>query len=250
MENKTKIGILKYIAGSSAKGIKFEDQPETWYNPSTEECKEMIREEFLGKNVEIVLVDKTKFSSMILLEEEKQEVSEEEAEPEKVNDSVPEKPKSSTKEEVGTINMDGESMPLFGFKVIEKFEPDYFKKLEKIEVESKTIGTLNLKYASWSEVWSKLKNVYPSANYHVHDNPKTGLPYFSDSNIGAFVKVTVTVVGISHTVFLPVMDNRNQSVKGVALDSMNINKSIQRAFAKAIAMHGVGLYIYKGEDFA
>ena len=93
------------------------------------------------------------------------------------------------------------------------------------------------------------------------------MPYFKDDN-GAFVKVVVTVEEIEHIVFLPVMDNKFNAMKSAAYTlkkwskqsrkmvdeevqaytMFDINRSIQRAFAKAIAMHGMGLYVYRGED--
>ena len=124
----------------------------------------------------------------------------------------------------------------------------YFLKLRKTECKVAKLGHNNLNYISWAEAWDKLKEKYPDSRYQVHEDPKTHMPYFSDES-GAFVKVSVTVSGLTHTTHLPVMNNRNQAVKKAELDTFIVNKNIQRCLAKAIAMHGVGLYVYQGEDF-
>jgi len=82
MEQTTKIGILKYIAGKGAKGVKFEDELDTWYNPTTDECKEQVKEEYKGKRVEITIAEGTtnRFTSMKLIgtaADQKPEVEEE-----------------------------------------------------------------------------------------------------------------------------------------------------------------------------
>jgi len=126
-------------------------------------------------------------------------------------------------------------------------DPEYFNKLKEVKVETATKGPMNLKYASWAEVWGKLKESYPKANYHVHEN-KEGMPYFKAAE-GAFVKVSVTVQMITHTIHLPVMNFSNKAAKGPELDVVLINKNIMRAFAKCIAMHGIGLKVFQGEDY-
>jgi len=134
---------------------------------------------------------------------------------------------------------------------------NYFIKLSKIAGETEKKGSLNLTYMSWAVAWAELKKVYPKSNYVVHEN-ENGMPYFADET-GAFVKVTVRVIRNGptmesddfipeHTVLLPVMDYSNKSIQKEKLTVMDINKAIQRALVKAIAMHGLGLYVYKGED--
>jgi hypothetical protein len=103
-----------------------------------------------------------------------------------------------------------------------------------------------LKYLSWAWAWMRLKVEYPDASYTVYENEK-GWNYFTDGRT-AWVKVGVTVEGLEHVEYLPVMDNRNQSIPLDKITSMNVNKSIQRALTKAIARHGLGLFIYAGED--
>lgn len=104
----------------------------------------------------------------------------------------------------------------------------------------------NSDYLSWAWAWQELKTHFPNAEYTIYEN-KDQLNYHHD-NKTAWVKVGVTVEGLEHIEYLPVMDFRNQSIKLEAITSMNVNKAIQRALVKAIARHGLGLYIYAGED--
>jgi len=144
----------------------------------------------------------------------------------------------------------------------------YFSKLITVEgnVIKKGTGNFAANYISWADAWNELKKIYPKSNFKVYEN-SGGLPYFKDDN-GAFVKVGVTVEEIEHIVFLPVMDNKFNAMKSTVYTikkwskqkqdmvdeevqpytMFDINRSIQRAFAKAIAMHGMGLYVYRGED--
>ena len=106
-----------------------------------------------------------------------------------------------------------------------------------------------------------MKKLYPDASYTIYENEiddllvhgeqafpiKRTVNYFTDGRT-AWVKVGVTVDGQEHIEMLPVMDHRNKSIALNALDSFAVNKTIQRALTKAIARHGLGLYIYAGED--
>lgn len=120
---------------------------------------------------------------------------------------------------------------------------NYFKKLNEIQckVESKNW----LSYVSWADAWWQVKELYPNANYKVYEN-NNWLPFF-ESSYWIFVKVWVTINDIEHINILPVLDFKNKSMKENAT-SFDINKSIQRCFAKAIAMHWIWLYVYRWED--
>ena len=239
----TKKGILKYIANSGAKGCKFEDDPNTWFNPSSEEAKQQIKDNFKGELVEITLAEgkKTEFSSMVLCKEEEEEqpiVTEEIMGEDPEEEKVPQTPPKEEEPEDPMIQR------LHSLRRT-KYSCDVFSKMNNIKLKIEKKGNLN--YASWAEVWSALKRTHPRSTYKIHEN-KNGMPYFNDPEMGAFVKVSVEVLGLTHTVHLPVMNNSNKAARGPALDTVLINKNIQRAFAKAIAMHGIGLYIYNGED--
>lgn len=136
-----------------------------------------------------------------------------------------------------------------------------FQTLSAIDVSGKTEKKSNLTYLSWAWAWGELKNKYPDASYKIYENEiddllihgeqafpiKRNVNYFTDGHT-AWVKVGVTVDGQEHIEMLPVMDHRNKSIALNALDSFAVNKTIQRALTKAIARHGLGLYIYAGED--
>lgn len=123
---------------------------------------------------------------------------------------------------------------------------NYFLKLAKIEAPLEKKGPYKLNYISWADAWALLKKEYPQANYDIFlTSDET--PLFKAGN-GGMVKVSVTVNECTHIVMLPVMDNKNVGIKYEQIDSFTLNKSIQRALAKAIAMHGMGLYVYRGED--
>lgn len=136
-----------------------------------------------------------------------------------------------------------------------------FEKLSAIDVSSKTEKKSNLTYLSWAWAWGELKKSYPDASYTIYENEiddllvhgeqafpiKRTVNYFTDGHT-AWVKVGVTVDEHEHIEMLPVMNNKNKSINLMEVDSFAVNKTIQRALTKAIARHGLGLYIYAGED--
>lgn len=123
---------------------------------------------------------------------------------------------------------------------------NYFQKLNGINVNDKTEKKGNLTYLSWAWAWGEVKKLFPDATYTVYENP-SGWNYFTDGHT-AWVKTGVTVNGIEHIEYLPVMDARNRSIKLDSITSFDVNKTIQRSLTKACARHGLGLYIYAGED--
>jgi hypothetical protein len=112
-----------------------------------------------------------------------------------------------------------------------------------INVNKYTEKKNNLTYLSWAWAWDQILRSDPQANYEV----KTfdGLPYMRIGD-SAMVWVTVTVFGKPVTVQLPVLDYRNKCIPDP--NAFDINTSIMRCLTKGIAMHGLGLYIYAGED--
>lgn len=127
---------------------------------------------------------------------------------------------------------------------------NYFTKLNAIDVndhkEVKDTGRVKLAYLSWSWAWGELKRLFPDSTYTVYENAE-GWNYHTDGRT-CWVKTGVTVNGIEHIEYLPVMDNRNQSIPAAKVTSFEVNKAIQRSLTKAVARHGLGLYIYAGED--
>lgn len=129
-------------------------------------------------------------------------------------------------------------------------ETNYFRTLNAIDVndhtEVKDTGKRKLTYLSWAWAWSELKSLYPDSTYKVYEN-KDGWCYHTDGKT-CWVKTGVTVNGIEHIEYLPVMDYRNESIPAGKVTSFDVNKAIQRSLTKAVARHGLGLYIYAGED--
>lgn len=113
-------------------------------------------------------------------------------------------------------------------------------------VEVKDTGRVKLSYLSWAWAWGILKKNYPNATYTIYEN-KDGLNYHTDGR-SAWVKTGVTIDGLEYIEYLPVMDNRNNSIAIDRITSVDVNKAIQRSLTKAVARHGLGLYIYAGED--
>jgi ribosomal protein L34E len=103
-----------------------------------------------------------------------------------------------------------------------------------------------LTYLSWASAWGEVKKLYPDATYIIYEN-KDGLLYHTDGKT-CWVKTGVTINGIEHIEYLPVMDYKNKSIPIDQVTSFDANKAIQRSLTKAIARHGLGLYIYAGED--
>ena len=122
-----------------------------------------------------------------------------------------------------------------------------FKTLASINVKDKIEKKGRFDYLSWAYAWAIIKDKYPDANRKVYESEHTGLNYFTDGNT-AYVKVGVTLGGIEHIDYLPIMNHQNKSVKTDSVTSFDVNKSIQRSMVKAIAMHGLGLSLWAGED--
>ena len=121
-----------------------------------------------------------------------------------------------------------------------------FEKLNAVNVNDKTEQKNGLTYLSWAWAWGELKKACPDATYTVYENAN-GWNYHTDGRT-AWVKTGVTADGIEHIEYLPIMDYRNRSIPLEAITSFDVNKAIQRSLTKAVARHGLGLYIYAGED--
>ena len=123
---------------------------------------------------------------------------------------------------------------------------NYFIELNNINVNDHTEKKNNLTYLSWAWAWQEVKKLFPNANYKVYERDD-GCIYWTDGKT-AWVKTGVTINDIEHIEYLPIMDYRNQSIPLDKITSFDVNKSIQRSLTKACARHGLGLYIYAGED--
>jgi Protein of unknown function (DUF1071) len=135
-----------------------------------------------------------------------------------------------------------------------------FQKLSAVDI-SKQVETKNgLKYLSWSFAWSHIKINYPDANYKViHFDNK---PYLFDENLGYLVATEVSIAGETILMQLPVMDGANKAQKHIAYTykakaiektvepatMFDINTAIMRCLVKNLAMFGLGISLYSGED--
>ena len=122
-----------------------------------------------------------------------------------------------------------------------------FKDLSSVSIKGKTDKKGKFDYLSWATAWSLIKEKYPSAQRLVYESPATGLNFFTDGKT-AYVKVGITIDNLEHIDYLPIMDYRNNSISVDKVTSMDVNTAIQRSTAKAIAMHGLGLSLWIGED--
>lgn len=125
-------------------------------------------------------------------------------------------------------------------------ENSVFSTLNAVNCNEHTERKGNLTYLSWAWAWQIVKAHYPNAFYTIYESPD-GWNYFTDGRT-CWVKVSVTIQDLEHIEYLPIMDARNQSIPFEAVKSTDVNKSIQRGLTKACARHGLGLYIYAGED--
>ena len=122
-----------------------------------------------------------------------------------------------------------------------------FKELTSINVKGKVEQKGKFSYLSWAYAWAMVKDKYPDSNRTVYEHEATGLNYFSDGAT-AYVKVGIVVNDLEHIDYLPIMDYRNNSIRVEKITSMDVNTAIQRSTAKAVAMHGLGLSLWVGED--
>ena len=121
-----------------------------------------------------------------------------------------------------------------------------FAVLNPINCNDKTEKKNGLTYLSWARAWGIAKTYFPDANYTIYENAD-GWNYHTDGRT-CWVKTGVTIGGQEHIEYLPVMDTRNRSIPFEQVTSFDVNKAIQRSLTKALARHGLGLYIYAGED--
>jgi hypothetical protein len=147
---------------------------------------------------------------------------------------------------------------------------EIFELLSAINVNDKVEKKSNLTYLSWAWAWSEVKKACPDAYYQIKRDPVTQKPYFYDENLGYMVMTEVTIEEETLEMWLPVMDGANKAMmnkpytyKGYAwvngkktevektveaATMFDINKTLMRCLTKNLAMFGLGLYIYAGED--
>ena len=126
-----------------------------------------------------------------------------------------------------------------------------FDTLSAVDVSAKIKTKNGFNYLSWASAWAEVKKKFPDATYNIkpqvmdsdgntrfwHDDGKTG-----------WVEVGVTICGNEIIEVLSIMDYRNQAIPADKITSVEANKSLKRCLVKACALHGLGIYIYEGED--
>lgn len=150
----------------------------------------------------------------------------------------------------------------------EKELTDKFQQLYTLNLNDKVENKNGLTYLSWANAWAAFKMVYPNATYRIIKNPQTNLPFFMDENLGIMVFTEVTADHQTYEMWLPVMDSTNKAMrlspytyqvwdktnrkyverKVEAASMFDINKTVMRSLVKNLAMFGLGLYIFAGED--
>lgn len=138
-----------------------------------------------------------------------------------------------------------------------------FETLFEINVNDHIEKKKDLTYLSWPYAWAEVKKKYPNATYKIHLFGEKQLPYVFDENVGYMVFTSVTIENLTHTMWLPVMDSSNKTMKSTsytyntkfkkdipveAATMFDVDKTIMRCLVKNLAMFGLGLYIYSDED--
>lgn len=117
--------------------------------------------------------------------------------------------------------------------------------LLELNVNNMTENKGGFTYLSWALAWKEFIKIYPKAKYEIKKNDQ-GLPVFGSKELGYMSYTTVTVDDITHEMWLPVLDFRNKPL--LTPNTFDINKTVMRCLTKNLAMFGLGLYIYAGED--
>lgn len=147
-----------------------------------------------------------------------------------------------------------------------------FNKLYQVDVRNVVEKRNNLTYLSWAWAWAEVSKVSESVDYGIYKNPENNQPYVFDENLGYMVFTNITINGVTREMWLPVMDGANNAMKHKpytydvkeykdkkwtgkyiekkveAATMFDINKTVMRCLVKNLAMFGLGLYIYAGED--
>lgn len=122
-----------------------------------------------------------------------------------------------------------------------------YETLNEVPFADKVETKGRIKYLSWAYAWDAVKKLYPDVQREVYEDPSTGFNYFTDGKT-CWVKVGVVINELEHIDYLPVMNHRNQAIPVESVNQFEVNKTIQRSTTKAIAMHGLGIQLWTGED--
>ena len=164
--------------------------------------------------------------------------------------------------------LNNENLEQQTIKTREDYVAEKFNQLTSLNLNEKTELKNGLTYVSWANAWKAFKEVYPTATYRIIKDPKNNMPYFVDPLMGIMVFTEVSANGLTYEMWLPVMDGANKAMKTEAYtyqvwDKVNrqyvekkveaatmfdINKTLMRCLVKCLAMFGLAIYIYAGED--
>lgn len=125
-------------------------------------------------------------------------------------------------------------------------EKKVFETLSQLNCNKFVEKKNDLSYISWANAWMLCKEQFPDANYKVCHYD--GKPWLEDANLGYMVSTEVTIAGETIGMSLPVLDYRNKALPVGKATMFDINTAIMRCLTKNLAMFGLGLYIYAGED--
>lgn len=129
-------------------------------------------------------------------------------------------------------------------------EKSVFETLSKIDLSDKFKEKNGLKYLPWASAWAAVKKVYPLASAKVFpqydDNVNTR--FWHDDGKTGWVEVGVTIEGLEVVECLAIMDYKNKSISADQITSVDANKSMKRCLVKALAMHGLAIHLFEGED--
>ena len=130
-------------------------------------------------------------------------------------------------------------------------EKKVFETLNNVDVSEKVKTKNQLSYLPWAAAWAEVKSRYPDATFRIipqimdeYGNTR----FWHDDGHYGWVMVEVTICGLSLTEPLPILDHRNQPIKAEEITSFAANKSFKRCLTKCLALHGIGLYVFMGED--
>ena len=128
-------------------------------------------------------------------------------------------------------------------------EKSIFQTLNEIDISSRVRTKNNAKYLPWSDAWGFVKTLYPQATYQVLTDDRTGNNYFTDEKT-CWVETSVTINGETQTETLPVMNHKNQAILLADIDSCAVNKAQKRCLVKNLALFGLGLSLWTGEELS
>lgn len=128
-------------------------------------------------------------------------------------------------------------------------EKSIFQTLNEIDISSKVKTKNNNKYLPWSDAWAFVKSIYPKATYEVLTDDRTGNNYFTDERT-CWVETKVTIEDEVQIEALPVMNHKNQAIPLLDVDACAVNKAQKRCLVKCLALFGLGLSLWTGEELS